>query len=608
MMFRFAEMQWLYALAALIGFPVIWWWMDRMGRQRLHALVGAHLAESLTAGNSPRRKWLGRIMLLLGAAFLLLSLARPQVGLTGESEAWHGAEIQVLIDTSRSMLADDVKPTRLARAKQALHYLVDRLQGQRVGLIPYAGVAFDVCPMTQDTGALKLLIDSLDVNQLPVPGSNIGAALEQAFKAFERDAKNENVHRVCLVVGDGENFTTLPKELIQKAVENGVRIYALGVGTVKGVPVPARENSEPDPKATPAVTKLMEKNLGELAALGQGLFLRLSDQGQEEDLILKDLERMEKMRKYSNRLLVWDDVYPWSTGVAFFFFMLEALWSRRRSKLRGRAWRWPFKGKNAVAGLLLFLMALGVAGPVHAGVREKVQAGLDAYAQKKWVDAERHFRDILKKDPDHPLAAYNLGCSLLMQKKLPDAYQAFVQAKAKAQGPLAQNVWYNFGYTAYHLGWKQGDSARWIEAAEAFQQVLIWNPGDDDSGYNLEVILRQIEKHTKKTTERQTQSQGGKKGEKEGGGANLPGSDRTPSEGRQNNKAPESEQNSQNNQRQKSGDRYSVSEDQKGNKQKGMSRQDALRTLRSLENDEQDMQRNRQPNLNDENLYRGPDW
>ena len=147
-----------------------------------------------------------------------------------------------------------------------------------------------------------------------------------------------------------------------------------------------------------------------------------------------------------------------------------------------------------------------------------------------------------------------------------------------------------------------------MEAAEAFQQVLLWNPKDDDAGYNLELILRQIQKHTQQTTQRQTQSQGGKSGDREGGGANLPGSDRSPSEGKPNDQAPPSEQNSQSNQGQKSGDKTSVNEDQKGNKQKGMSRQDALRTLRSLENEEQDLHHNSQPNLQDENLYHGPDW
>jgi Ca-activated chloride channel family protein len=605
-MFRLAEINWLFAWLGLLLFPAAWWWMDRQALGRLQALVGAHLAESLTAENSPRRKWLGRLCLLLAAAVLILGMARPQIGLTGESEAWSGTEIEILIDTSRSMMANDVIPNRLARAKQALHYLADHLEGQRVGLIPYAGTAFDLCPLTQDTGALKLLIDALDVQQLPVPGTDIGAALEQAIKAFERVSKNENAHRICLVIGDGENFGNLPRENLKKAVENGLRIYTIGVGTIKGAPVPPRDAILNDEKSGAPITRINEHNLGELAVMGQGLYVRLTETGMEEDLVLKDIERLEKFKKYSNRLLIWDDLYPWCTGAAALLLVLDFLLSRRR-----RAWPWKKLWPRTQAlglGVMFVWLALGFAVPAHAGTRQKTQAGLQAYKQHRWADAERFFKQAAQSDPENPLGTYNYGCSLLMQKKLNEAYQAFVQAKSGARGELAKNVWYNTGYTAYHLGWLQGDSARWVEAAEAFQQVLLWNPEDEDASYNLELILRQIEQHTKKTTQRQTQSQGGKKGEREGGGANLPGSDRTPSEGRQNNQAPSAEQNSPKNERQKSGDRSSVSEDQKGNKQKGMSKQDALRTLRSLENDEQDMQRNRQPNLNDENLYRGPDY
>jgi len=605
-MFRLAEPNWLWLLATLLGFPLVWWWLDYLAQQRLRLVVGARLTASLTAENSRRRKWGGRGSVFLAVIFMAVGLARPQVGLSGEREQWRGAEIEILIDTSRSMLATDVLPRRLARAKQALGYLVNHWEGQRVGLIPYAGVAFEVCPLTEDTGALKLLIDSLDTEQLPVPGTDIGAALSQALLAFERTSKNTRAHKICLIVGDGESFGNLPKEAIAKAVADGLHIYTLGVGTTTGALVPPRNKEDQTPPAPNAPrTKLNEKNLGELAALGQGLFIHLTGQGQEEDIIVKEIDRLEKVQQYSNRLLIWNDIYPLCAGAALALLIFDALLSRRRSSWWAKK-RWG--RKKITSALLLAISVLCLTSGAQAGTREKIGEGLSAFKERRWVDAEKAFKQATQKNPDDPLAAFNYGCSLLVQKRFPDAYAAFVQAKAHAQGALEQDVWYNLGYTAYYLGWREGDPAHWVEAAEAFQQVLLWNPQDEDAGYNLELILRQIQKHTKQTTQKQTQSQGGKSGNKEGGGANLPGSDRSPSEGKANEKAPPSEQNSESNQRQKSGDKSSVSEDQKGNKQKGMSKQDAMRTLRSLENEEQDMQHNRQPNLQDENLYHGPDW
>jgi tetratricopeptide (TPR) repeat protein len=603
-MFRLAEPHWLWLFTALLGFPPVWWWLDYLARHRLHLLVGARLASSLTADNSRRKKWLGRFCQLLAVAFLVLGLARPQLGLSGEREEWRGAEIEILIDVSRSMLAADVLPSRLARAKQALYYLLDHCEGQRLGLIPYAGVAFEACPLTEDTGALKLLIDALDTEQLPVPGTDIGAALTQALRAFAR-AGNGRAHRICVVVGDGESFGNLPKEALAKAVSEGLHIYTLGVGTTQGAPVPARTPGEPQPGGPAPVTRLNEKNLGELAALGQGFFVHVTGQGQEEDLIVKEIDRLEKVSEYSNRLLVWNDLYPLCAGAALGLLLFDVLLPRRRSRWRGK-FRWGRKRTGAAVLAAGMLLALTL--PAQAGSGENLRDGLAAFQQHRWAEAEKFFKQAARQAPENPLAAYNHGCSLLVQKKFSEAYAAFALAKTHAEGDLERDVWYNLGYTAYYLGWIQGDPARWVEACEAFQQVLLWNPGDDDAGYNLELILRQIEKHTRSSTQRQTQSQGGKQGQKEGGGANLPGSDRLPSEGNPNEKAPPSEQNSESNQRQKSGDKSSVSEDQKGNKQKGMSRQDALRTLRSLENDEQDMHRNRPSNGQDEKLYQGPDY
>jgi Ca-activated chloride channel family protein len=605
-MFRLAEPYYLWLLTILPAFPLAWWWLDRLAQQRLRLLTGIRLAKSLTAGNSLHQKWLGRGCVLLAVALLVLGLARPQIGLIGEREEWRGAEIEILVDTSRSMLATDVYPSRLARAQQALYYLLDHWEGQRVGLIPFAGVAFEQCPLTEDTGALKLLVDALDTNLLPVPGTDMGAALTQALRAFERGTHDNRVHRICVIVGDGESFGNLPKPALEKAVNEGLRIYTLGVGTTQGAVVPPREpNPVLNPATNPPRTRLNEKNLGELAALGQGIFIHVTGQGQEEAQIVKEIDRLEKVQQYSNRLLVWNDIYPFCAGGTLVLLILDTLLSRQKPRRLGKR---PWWRKPAAGAVLLVFMVLFASAPAQAGTRGKIGEGLAAFHQQRWADAEKFFKQALQNSPEDPLAAYNYGCSLLVQKKIPDAYAAFLRAKAHAEGPLEQDVWYNAGYTAYYLGWIQGDPTKWVEAAEAFQQVLLWNPKDDDAGYNLELILRQIQKHTQQTTQRQTQSQGGKSGDREGGGANLPGSDRSPSEGKPNDQAPPSEQNSQSNQGQKSGDKTSVNEDQKGNKQKGMSRQDALRTLRSLENEEQDLHHNSQPNLQDENLYHGPDW
>jgi Ca-activated chloride channel family protein len=600
-MFRFADPDILYALLALPLAALAWWWSDRQARRRLAAFVGPRLGGALTADNSPWRALLGRVAWLLAVAALIAGLARPQVGLARQSEAGRGLDLLFLVDTSRSMAAGDEVPTRLDRVKRSLFYLIDKLEGNRIGLIEFAGVPFELCPLTQDVGALKLLCDALETTDLPVPGTDLGGALQLALQAFGRASQTGARNRALIVFSDGENFGSLPYPAVKRAAAEGIRAYALGVGTTAGASVPAL-----GVQAAPAktLTKLQEKPLSLLALFGGGTYARLSAGGQEEDALVEELSRLEKLEHYSSRSLTWDDRYPWPAALAALLLWAELLLGRRRGR-----WHWPTGWRRWLPAFILLGWVLAGAAPLRAAsTRDLVTQGLQALRRHEPADAQRALEQAVKRRPQDPWAQYNLGCLHLAQYKYLEALPAFSRAVTRAQGRLLRDAWYNLGYAAFFLGLQQGQAERWTEAATAFERVLLLDPQDEDARYNLELVLREIRRHTQQRARRESQSQGGKQGPQPGGGADKPGEDRMRSDGRNQDQAPPREAQEQTTRREKNGERSSTSEDQKGNRQRGMSQENALRTLRSLESDEQDLQKNRQRFEPDANPYRGPYW
>lgn len=608
-MFRFAQPDILYFLLLLPLLALGWWWSDRAAQGRLRQFAGLRLGAALTADNSRAKRALGRALWAGVYMCLIVGLARPQAGLARQGEESRGLDILFLVDTSRSMAAADEQPDRLSRVKRSLFYLLDRLEGNRMGLIQFAGVAFELCPLTQDTSALKLLIDSLDTTSLPVPGTNLGEAIQRALQAFGRNGTSGARNRAIVVMTDGENFGTLPYPAVKRAAEEGVHTYALGVGSREGAPVPSAADgtvSGPQDKTT----RLDEKTLSKLALFGGGTYARLTSSGQEEDRLVEELNRLEKIELYTSRLLVWDDRYAWPAAAAALLLVFELLLGRRHGGFEWRALLRRVLRKGVAGGAMMLFLCLGAAAaPLRAETaRDLVLQGVRAMAKKQMPDAERVLTLASKRRPQDPLIHYDLGCAYLKQYKYREAHQAFSRALIHAQKSLRQDAWYNLGFAAFYLGIREGQAERWYDSVEAFQQALLLDPKDEDARYNLEVVLREIRKRTQRAARRETQNQGGNQGNQSGSGADKPGRDRTRSEAKNNEQSPPREAQEKTKQRQKQGERTSTSEDQKGTRQKGMSQDDAMRTLRSLEADEQDLQKNRERFNPDQNNYRGPYW
>jgi len=309
-----------------------WSWIRR--RKALERLGNIELLERLTVHVSREKQQAKLAMIFFAILFLILAMARPQWGMKETALVSKGRDIIIALDTSASMLAEDIKPNRMARAKHELDLLIDRLQGDRVGLIVFAGEAFVQCPLTPDYSAAKMFLSEVDVGTVPVPGTSLDRAIDMARERF---IETERQYKVLILLTDGEQTTGDPMPAVQKAASEGIQIYTIGIGSLSGVPIPIRdENGQ--------LVEWKKQKSGELvqSRLDEGMLLKMSTEtggkyyhasADEFELqkIYEDIEQNRAEKTQRSLLTVqYEDRFQWFLLPAFVLLMLETILSDRK--------------------------------------------------------------------------------------------------------------------------------------------------------------------------------------------------------------------------------------------------------------------------------------
>ena len=333
-MVQFANPTYLYLLLIVPLLGVLILWGSRQRRRQLQQIgdpvLIRRLTESLHIG---RRRW-KNALLLLAVTFLIVGLADPQMGTKLEEVKRKGVDVFVALDVSNSMLAEDVAPNRLARAKHEVAQFIDRLQGDRIGLIPFAGIAFVHCPLTLDYEAAKIFLNEITPDLLPLPGTAISEAIETARRSF---VAKEKKHKVLIIITDGEDHEADPVAAAKKAAEEGVVIYTIGIGSTKGAPIPVYDQSgnrigyKRDKQGQIVTTRLNPVVLQQIAEAGNGKFYLATGRENELQKIYADIARMEKkelgMREYTQ----FEDHFQPFLLMALILLIFEMVLSERRS-------------------------------------------------------------------------------------------------------------------------------------------------------------------------------------------------------------------------------------------------------------------------------------
>jgi Ca-activated chloride channel family protein len=328
-MINFAQAQFLALLLLIPFFFVIQALVLKLRKNRIRKFGDENLVRQLMPSYSASKVWIRLTFFALGFFFFVIGLSRPQIGAKIKEHETKGAEIMIALDVSNSMLAEDYSPNRLDRAKLAISRLVDKFRDDRIGLIVFAGNSFVQLPITTDYVSAKMFLNSISTESVPIQGTAIGEAINTAIRSFSAQSEKS---RAVIVITDGENHEDDPVAAAKQAAEMGVRVFTIGVGSPEGKPIPMDGELLKDKDGNIVVTRLDESVLQDVAAAGNGAYVRAGNSEFGLNPIIDDIRKMED-EKYSSIVFEeFDEQFMYFMAIALFFFVLEMLIGDRRSK------------------------------------------------------------------------------------------------------------------------------------------------------------------------------------------------------------------------------------------------------------------------------------
>ena len=393
MTFANPHMLWLL-LAIPPALLAFFWWAGRTRQRLLTQFIQARLLPTLTIGISATRQKISIGCLVLAVVCLILALARPQWGFDWQETKQRGLDIVVAIDTSKSMLAEDIAPNRLARAKLAALELMQRARSDRLGVVAFAGSAFLQCPLTIDDAAFRQSVEALTVNIIPQGGTAIAEAIETALTAF----KEEDNYKVLVLFTDGEDHDSGALEAAEKAAKAGMRIFTIGIGTAEGELLRVKDaqgggDYVRDEQGNVVKSHLNERLLQQIASATEGgFYLPLRGAKAIDTLYEQGLAKLPKSQHQEKFVRLYHERYHWPLAVAIILLLVEMLFpERKREPKARRASASPAHSplRPAVAVLLLMLLPTALRGSPASALRE--------YKAGNYDQALKEYEQLLKR-------------------------------------------------------------------------------------------------------------------------------------------------------------------------------------------------------------------
>jgi Ca-activated chloride channel homolog len=475
---------------ALIPLMLLWAFRLERGKQKqLKAFLSPSLIKELTSSVSHRRKQLKAVLFAMGISLIVMAVARPQYGYVWEEVKSKGIDVVFAIDTSRSMLAQDIKPNRLSRAKLAVLDFIDKMGTDRIGLVAFSGSAFLQCPLTLDYNAFRQSLEILEPGVIPVPGTDIASAITMAESAFNK----ENNFKILILITDGEDLETNGIVMAASAANRGVRVFTLGVGSKEGEIIPITDNQgQPnyvrDENGNVVRTRLDEDTLRKISAASKGFYSPLGPLGEGLETVyslgLEEIPRQELNSRMNKQAI---ERYQWVLAAGILLLMLEWLIGTRRSVVK--------IARQAAAGLVV----LGFLGLPNQSVEASPYKAQKHLRKGEFVEAEQLYRQAMVEEPEDMRLVYNLGISLYRQGKYADSVTVFTQAQASKDPDLQADILYNMGNATFRIGEskiseKQPETRKdWAKALEFYEGSLVIRPEDEETLANLKFLKYRIE-------------------------------------------------------------------------------------------------------------------
>ena len=482
----FYQPIWLYLLPlVLVGFWLLFFFSERVNRRLMKRFAAPKLLPLLLASYSVKRKRVKEMLFMVGITLLFFALARPQWGEEWRRVEARGIDILFALDTSKSMLARDVKPNRLERAKLAIFDILPSLEGNRLGLVVFAGEAFLQCPLTLDIEAFRQSLQAVDTSLMTRGGTDLAKAVVVAERAFVE----ESPQKIVLLITDGEDLEAEGISQAKKATERGVTFYTVGVGTPEGEIIPVQEGEGGidylrDASGRVVKSCLDEETLSQIAKITGGCYVPLGFSGEGLTFLQKKfLGKIAGKELDSRSQKVKKERYQGFLMVALLLFVVEILMGTRKSAV-----------STKVVGLF-FAGFFFLATPLSASISE----GNALYREGKYAEASACYQNLLLKNPEEARLHYNLGNSFYRTGHFEEAISSFEKALRTEELGWQKNSFYNMGNACYRRGEgllsenSKGTCEWWERAIREYENVLALDPKDEDAAYNRDFVKKRLE-------------------------------------------------------------------------------------------------------------------
>lgn len=482
-MFRFASPQYLYLLLVLVALAAIHYYIIYKKKRQVKRFGDPELTKQLFLGVSRWRPEVKFWITMLALASFIVALARPQFGTRLDTRERMGIEAIIALDVSNSMLAEDVKPNRLEKAKMMVSNMVDGMRDDKIGLIVFAGQAFVQLPITSDYVSAKMFLETISPSMISVQGTDIAEAINLSMRSF---TQQEDISRAIFVITDGEDNEAKGVEAAKQAAAKGIRVYVLGIGNPGGAPIPIPGTGQYiiDDEGNTVISKLSEEMCREIATAGGGSYIYVDNSSSAQKKLSEQVDRLAKAKMESQIYSEYDEQFQGFVLIGILLLLLDVFLLERESK---STWLSNlFHRGRSVSTICLLFFSLAAFSQTD---RDYIRRGNRLMRDSVYDKAQVEYQKAIEKDNTNPISHFNLGNALLYQNKAEDAMKEYETAARleKDKTRLAQ-IYHNMGVVLQSA--KQFD-----KAVACYRNSLRNDPTNNETRYNYALSLFQLKKN-----------------------------------------------------------------------------------------------------------------
>ena len=482
-MFRFASPQYLYLLLVLVALAAIHYYIIYKKKRQVKRFGDPELTKQLFLGVSRWRPEVKFWITMLALASFIVALARPQFGTRLDTRERMGIEAIIALDVSNSMLAEDVKPNRLEKAKMMVSNMVDGMRDDKIGLIVFAGQAFVQLPITSDYVSAKMFLETISPSMISVQGTDIAEAINLSMRSF---TQQEDISRAIFVITDGEDNEAKGVEAAKQAAAKGIRVYVLGIGNPGGAPIPIPGTGQYiiDDEGNTVISKLSEEMCREIATAGGGSYIYVDNSSSAQKKLSEQVDRLAKAKMESQIYSEYDEQFQGFVLIGILLLLLDVFLLERESK---STWLSNlFHRGRSVSTICLLFFSLAAFSQTD---RDYIRRGNRLMRDSVYDKAQVEYQKAIERDNTNPISHFNLGNALLYQNKAEDAMKEYETAARleKDKMRLAQ-IYHNMGVVLQSA--KQFD-----KAVACYRNSLRNDPTNNETRYNYALSLFQLKKN-----------------------------------------------------------------------------------------------------------------